>query len=225
MLLEEKLNNLKEKLITCANLVVSMVRESIRALTEKDPELAKRVIEEEEKKVNEHEIEIEKEAIALIALHQPEATPLRTIVMIIKINNDLERIGDHAVNIAQAALYLIPKPYVKPLIDIPRMAEKAIGMLTDSLNAFLRGDVQLARDVLQRDNEVDALRDQIFRELITFMLADPKTIERGFQLILIGRNLERIADLATNIAEDVIFIEEGSVIKHGRSGKEASSQS
>ncbi|MEO0101859.1 MAG: phosphate signaling complex protein PhoU, partial [candidate division WOR-3 bacterium] len=178
--------------------------------------LAREVIEVDEKKANEYEILIEEEAIKIIALHQPEATPLRTLIMVIKINNDLERIGDHAVNISEAALALIPKPYVKRLIDIPRMAEMAIGMLKDSLTAFLTNDSELARNVCQRDDEVDGMRDQIFRELLTFMMSDPNTIERSFSLILITRNLERIADLATNIAEDVIYITKGDIIKHGR---------
>ncbi len=220
MTLEEMINDLKEKLLKSAILVQGMVEKSIKSLLERDEKLAREVIEVEEKMANENEMAIEDEAIKIIALHQPEATPLRTLIMIIKINNDLERIGDHAVNISEAALSLIPKPYVKRLIDIPRMAEMAIGMLKDSLTAFLEGNSNLARDICQRDDEVDGIRDQIFRELLTFMISDPKTIERSLLLILITRNLERIADLATNIAEDVIFITEGEVIKHGRGIKE-----
>ncbi len=216
MTLEEKVNSLKDKLLQSAVLVQEMVGKSIKALLEKDEKLAREVIEVDEKKANEYEILIEEEAIKIIALHQPEATPLRTLIMVIKINNDLERIGDHAVNISEAALSLIPKPYVKRLIDIPRMAEMAIGMLKDSLTAFLTNNHQLAREVCQRDDEVDGMRDQIFRELLTFMISDPNTIERSFSLILITRNLERIADLATNIAEDVIYITKGDIIKHGR---------
>lgn len=216
MTLEEKVNALKDKLLQSALLVQEMVGKSIKAILERDEQLARAVIEIDEKKANEYEIAIEEEAIKIIALHQPEATPLRTLIMVIKINNDLERIGDHAVNISEAALSIIPKPYVKRLIDIPRMAEIAIGMLKDSLTAFLTNDSQLARNVCQKDDEVDGMRDQIFRELLIFMMSDPNTIERSLSLILITRNLERIADLATNIAEDVIYITKGDIIKHGR---------
>lgn len=207
---------MKDKLLQSALLVQEMVGKSIKAILERDEQLARAVIEIDEKKANEYEIAIEEEAIKIIALHQPEATPLRTLIMVIKINNDLERIGDHAVNISEAALSIIPKPYVKRLIDIPRMAEIAIGMLKDSLTAFLTNDSQLARNVCQKDDEVDGMRDQIFRELLIFMMSDPNTIERSLSLILITRNLERIADLATNIAEDVIYITKGDIIKHGR---------
>ncbi len=131
-----------------------------------------------------------------------------------KINADLERIGDQAVNIAESVLVLIPQPPLKPLIDIPRMAEIAEKMIRDALDAFVKKDAELARDVLRRDDEVDELKDQVFRELLTYMMADPGTIQRALALILISRNLERIADHATNIAEDVIFIVEAKDVRH-----------
>lgn len=215
-ILEQKVSELKEKLLTMAGRVEEMVATSLQALVKRNSQMAERVIEEFEGQVNELEIEIEDQAINLMALYQPEATNLRTITMIIKINNDLERIGDHAVNIAEAALFLIPRPPVKPLIDLPRMAEATIGMLHDSLDAFTRGEVELARNVCVRDSIVDSLKDQINRELITYMTSDATTIDRALKLMLISLNLERIADLATNIAEDVIYVVTGEVIKHGK---------
>lgn len=216
-LLEQKIATLKEKLLAMAAAVEKMVEMSIQALVKKDHQLAEQVINDFEPKVNEEEIEIENTAINLIALHQPEASDLRTITMVIKINNDLERIGDHAVNIAEAALFLIPRPPVKPLIDLPRMAQHTVQMLNDSLNAFTTGDAELARSVCARDSVVDSLKDQINRELITYMVSDATTIDRALKLMLISLNLERIADLATNISEDVVYAVMGEVIKHGKS--------
>jgi len=139
---------------------------------------------------------------------------LRTVTMIMKINNDLERIGDHAVNIAEMALYLADKPPVKPLIDIPKMAEKAIEMLQESLDSFVNKDAELAVEVCKKDDEVDALEPQIVRELVTYMISDPQTIDRALTLILIARGLERVADLATNIAEDAYYMASGKILKH-----------
>ncbi|MCL6466562.1 MAG: phosphate signaling complex protein PhoU [candidate division WOR-3 bacterium] len=215
-LLEEKIAVLKEKLLAMAAAVENMVDSSIQALVKKDHQLAEKVINEIEPKINQEEIEIEDTAINLIALHQPEASNLRTITMVIKINNDLERIGDHAVNIAEAALFLIPRPAVKPLIDLPRMAQHTIQMLSDSLDAFTKKDAELARQVCARDSIVDSLKDQISRELITYMTSDATTIDRALKLMLISLNLERIADLATNISEDVVYAVTGAVIKHGK---------
>ncbi|MEO0005034.1 MAG: phosphate signaling complex protein PhoU [candidate division WOR-3 bacterium] len=215
-ILEQKVTELKEKLLAMAAQVEGMVEGSIQALIKRNSSLAEKVINDTEEAVNQLEIEIEDFAINLIALYQPEASNLRTITMVIKINNDLERIGDHAVNIAEAALFLIPRPPVKPLIDLPRMAEQTRGMLHDSLDAFTRGDPLLARDVCTRDSVVDSLKDQINRELITYMTSDATTIDRALKLMLISLNLERIADLATNISEDVIYATTGEVIKHGR---------
>lgn len=215
-ILEQKVSELKEKLLTMAGRVEEMVRASIQALVKRDTSAAERVIQVLEEQVNSSEIEIEDLAINLVALYQPEASNLRTITMVIKINNDLERIGDHAVNIAEAALFLIPRPPVKPLIDLPRMAEEAISMLHDSLDAFTRSDAELARTVCARDSIVDSLKDQINRELITYMTSDASTIDRALKLMLISLNLERIADLATNISEDVVYAVKGEVIKHGK---------
>ena len=176
--------------------------------------MARAVIDNDEPKVNDLEIEIDEMCISLLALYQPRASDLRTVAMVMKINNDLERLGDHAVNIAERSLSLMRKPPVKPLIDIPRMAQKATEMLRDSLNSFTNADSDLAVDIRARDAMVDALRDQVTRELITYMMSDPSTLERALELIIIARNLERIADLATNIAEDVIFMVKGETVKH-----------
>jgi phosphate transport system protein len=212
--LEGKIAELKERLLAMAGTVEGMVTASIRALVERDAALAGRIIEEQEPGVNRLEIDNEDAVINLMALHQPEAGNLRTLAACIKINNDLERIGDHAVNIAEAAQYLIGVPQLKPLVDIPRMAEQAVSMLKDSLDAFTRCDAKLARDVCARDNIVDALNDQIKRELLTYMMADPKSIDRALKLMMVSLNLERIADLATNLAEDTIFMATGETIKH-----------
>jgi len=199
-----------------AGIVEEMIADSIEALVNRDPALAETVISQHEDHVNRLEIENQDTAINLIALHQPEAKDLRTIAMAVMINDVLERLGDHAVNIAQAAQYLIPRPPVKPLVHIPQMADQAVAMLKDSLDAFTRTDPELARSVCARDNAVDELNLSVRSELIATMVADSGTIERALKLILIALNLERIADLATNIAEDVIYMTTGEVIKHGR---------
>lgn len=213
-MLEQKILELKEKLFSMASLVEEMIEKSVRALVEKDEVLAKEVIEKDEPKVNDLEVELDEFSIDLLALYQPEASNLRTITMIMKIVNDLERIGDHAVNIAERTLYLISRPQVKPLLDLPRMAEGSTKMLRDSLNSFIKEDADLAIQVCQRDSEIDSLLDQTTRELITYMISDPRTIDRALHLILIARNLERVGDLATNIAEDTIFMVKGKIIKH-----------
>ncbi len=213
-MLNEKIAQLKKMIIEESLLSQEMVKNSIKALVEKTPELLDNVISSDEHNLNQMEIEIEQFCINLIAKYQPEAGNLRTIVMVLKMNNDLERIGDLAVNIAESAKYLIQRPQVKPLIDIPRMAEESIGMLKDAVTAFIEQDANLAKNVCERDGIVDNLRNQILRELITFMTSDPRTIERSLHLIRISRNLERIADLSTNIGEDVIFMVQGRIIKH-----------
>jgi phosphate transport system protein len=213
--LEQKLSELKERLMAMAAIAEDMVANSINALVNRDRSLARRVIEADEDRVNHLEIDIEDATINLIALYQPEASNLRTLAMIIKINNDLERLGDHAVNIAEAAEFLIERPPVKPLVDLPRMSDVAISMLKDALDSFNRSDAELARAICARDSVVDSFKDQIARELITYMTSDASTIDRAMKLIMIALNLERIADHATNIAEDVVYIVRGETIKHG----------
>ena len=211
--LTEETSKLKKMLFEMASSVEEMIAKSIKALEENNMILAEDVIKSDEK-VNEMEIEIDNQCIRILALLHPEAEDLRTVTMIMKINNDLERIGDHAVNIAQMALYLADKPPVKPLIDIPKMAEKAIEMLQESLDAFVNKDAELAVEVCKKDDEVDALEPQIVRELVTYMISDPQTIDRALTLILIARGLERVADLATNIAEDAYYMASGKILKH-----------
>ncbi len=200
-------------LFEMATSVEEMIAKSIKALKDRNMIMAEEVIKSDAK-INEMEIEIDNQCIKILALYHPEAEDLRTVSMIMKINNDLERIGDHAVNIAEKTIYLADKPPVKPLIDIPRMADKAIKMLQESLDAFVNKDAQLAIDVCKRDDEVDSLEPQIVRELVTYMIADPQTIDRSLTLILIAREIERVADLATNIAEDTYYIVSGKSLKH-----------
>jgi phosphate transport system protein len=219
-MLEEKMTNLRKEIIEYATHVEGMIDKAITALMRKDSSLLNEVIEKDEIKANESELDIEELCTTLIAQYEPKAKDLRTILMVMKMNNDLERAADHAVNIAESSLFLIERPAIKPLLDIPRMAEEAVGMLKDAIDAFVREDAILAAMVCERDNIVDNLGQQILRELITFMSADPTTIERSMRLLNIARNLERIGDLSTNISEDVIFMVEGRVIKHRRDQEE-----
>jgi len=194
-------------------IVEQRVSQAVLALMERRAELSDAVIEGD-KEVNDLQIEIDDRCLKLLALQQPMASDLRLITSAMKINADLERIGDQAVNIAENANQLLSQPPLKPLLDLPRMAEIAQQMTRDSLDAFVHRDSALARKVLERDDEVDQLKDQNFRVLLTYMMADPGTIERALGLILVSRNLERIADHATNIAEDVIFLVEAKDVRH-----------
>lgn len=211
--LEEEINKLKKMLFEMATSVEEMIAKSVKALEENNMILAEEVIKSDQN-VNQMEVDIDNQCIRILALYHPEAEDLRTVTMIMKINNDLERIGDHAVNIAEMTQSLADKPPVKPLIDIPKMADKAIEMLQESLDSFVNKDAELAVEVCKKDDEVDALEPQIVRELITYMISDPQTIDRALTLILIARGLERVADLATNIAEDTYYISSGKILKH-----------
>ncbi len=164
--------------------------------------------------LNELHIEIDDQCLKLLALHSPMAADLRAVMAAIKINSDLERVGDMAVNIGEAARRYASHPPVKKLIDIPRMATTAQSMLRDALDSYVRGDMQLAQQVLDEDDALDSLKTQVFRELLTYMLSDPATIEPALDLILISRHLERVGDHATNIAEDVIFMVSGRDVRH-----------
>jgi phosphate transport system protein len=209
----EELDGLKQTLLAMGAMVEDQIRRVMRALVERDEALARDVIERD-REVNVYDVEIDEKCVELLALYQPTAGDLRFITTAMKIVTDLERIGDQAVNIAQRALELNEEPQLKPYIDLPRMAEKAQRMVKDALDSFVSRDTALAREVCGRDSEVDALKEQIFRELLTYMMADPGTIQRALALILISRNLERIADHATNIAEDVIFLVEAKDVRH-----------
>jgi phosphate transport system protein len=210
---DQELSLLKAKLLSMASLAESMIFKAIKSLTERKESLMQEVNKEEEK-VNLLQIEIDELCLKLIALKQPMATDLRFITSAMKINSELERIGDMAVNITQCVAVLIKQPQLKPYIDIPRMADLAQKMVKDSLDSFIKQDVNLARSVLIRDDEIDGLKDQIFRELLTFMMSDQSTIPRALELILVSRHLERIGDHATNIAEDVIYLVQGKDIRH-----------
>ena len=209
----EELGALKQTLLAMGGLVEDQIRRVMRALVERDDAQARDVIDRD-REVNAYENEIDEKCVELLALHQPAAGDLRFITTAMKIVTDLERIGDQAVNIAQRALELNQEPQLKPYIDLPRMAERAQAMVKGSLDAFVARDTALARRVRADDGAVDDLNNQIFRELLTFMLGDARTIEPGIDLILISRHLERIGDHATNIAEDVIFIVEARDIRH-----------
>ena len=210
---DEELKALKGRLLQMASLAEESIAKSIKALVERDKKLAEDVIKSDEA-INLLEIEVDELSLKLLALRQPIATELRFITSALKINSDLERIGDLSVNIAQRALDLMEHPLLKPLIDIPRMAQLAQKMVKDSLDAFVNRDADLARNVCMRDDEVDQLNHQIFRELLTYMIQDTKAITRAVDLILVGRHLERIADHATNISEDVVYLVKGKTIKH-----------
>jgi len=209
----EQLQKLRESLLQMAAEVESSIAKAIDGLVERNSTLADEVIHSDDV-INNFEILNEEKCLKLLATQQPMAMDLRFITSAIKINNDLERMGDHAVNIAERVKILNEEEQLKPLIDIPRMAEIAQMMLKGSLDCFIKGDVEQAQMICLRDDEVDQLDDQIFRELLTYMLSDPKTIARALHLIIISKNLERIADLATNISEEVIFIYKAQNIKH-----------
>jgi phosphate transport system protein len=210
---QEELELLQQRLLSMGGLAEERMCDSVKALTNRDAQLVERVLTGDEP-INTLHIEVDDRCFKLLALHQPMAADLRAIVSAVKINTDLERVGDLAVNIAEAAKRYLQHPPVKPLIDIPRMGDIAEAMLRNALDAFVRRDIQLAETVLAADDELDALKTQIFRELLTHMLADPATIEPSLDLILISRHLERIGDHATNIAEDVIFMVSARDVRH-----------
>lgn len=210
---EEQLDELRTRLLEMSALVESAIYHSVQSLVDKDEAQAQQVLQNESR-INQMEIAIDDFATRLLALHQPMATDLRLITAAIKINNDLERMGDLAVNIAERSLDLIHEPLVKPLIDIPHMASLAESMVRKSLDSFVKKDADLARSVLVSDDAVDELRDDVYRELVTYMERDPSAIRQCVDLIFVARNLERIADHATNIAEDVVFLVEGVDVRH-----------
>ena len=210
---QEELETLKERLLAMGGLAEERVRLSVRGVAERNPADIQLVLAGDEP-VNDLHIEVDARCFKLLALHQPMAADLRAIVAAVKINTDLERVGDLAVNIAEAGKRYLHHAPVKPLIDIPRMGDIAQLMLRDALDAFVRRDIALAEAVLAKDDELDALKTQIFRELLTYMLQDPSTIEPALDLILISRHLERIGDHATNVAEDVIFMVSARDVRH-----------
>jgi len=208
-----ELEELHALLLQMGELVESSIRRSVQSLVERDKELAKAVMRDEPR-VNQMQVEIDSKTTRLLALNQPVARDLRFLTATLKINTDLERMGDLAVNIAERAIALINLPAVKPLVDIPKMAALAQNMLLKSLEAFVRADADLAQSILPSDDEVDGLKDSVYQELVELMQRDPVTIPAAVDLIFVARNLERIADHATNIAEDVIFLAKGIDVRH-----------
>jgi phosphate transport system protein len=210
---QEELEQLKTRLLEMGGIAEEQVRLAVKALVDRDRDLVERVLHGDEP-LNALHIEIDGRCFTLLALYQPMAIDLRAIVSAVKINTDLERVGDLAVNIAEAARRYAAQPPIKKLIDIPRMASIAQAMLRDALDAFVRRDIDLAQQVLNEDDKLDSLKTQIFRELLTYMLQDTGTIEPALDLILISRHLERIGDHATNVAEDVIFMVSARDVRH-----------
>jgi phosphate transport system protein len=212
----EELADLKAKLLEMSSLAEELVNTAVRALRERDLALAESVIVGD-RELDALEVEVDDTCIHLLALQQPLARDLRLITMAMKICNDLERVGDHAVNIAQTAKRLADLPYFSRLPEIDEMARVASEMLSDALDHFVRGDSEAAREVCARDDTVDALHHSNFRILLTHMMEDPRSISAAMNWFMVSSNLERIADLATNIAEDVIYLVEGTIIRHGTS--------
>ena len=217
----DQLATLKQRLLDMSERAEVMIELSVDALLSRDADKAEAVIDGDGE-INSLELEVEQLAISLLALQQPMARDLRFIIGAIKVSNDLERVGDHAVNIAQCAIRLIDNHFnvaVDP--EIEEMARRARQMLSESLDAFIRGDGALGRAVCAADDAVDHLHNSVFRILLTHMMADPKTINPSLELLLVSRNLERVADLATNIGEDAVFLAEGKQIKHHSESREA----
>jgi phosphate transport system protein len=210
---QKELHQLKEDLLEMAALVEEAINTAVQSLVKRDSDLAKKTFEGEDK-INDMELAIDDSCLKLLALRHPMAADLRFITSAMKIITDLERMGDQAVNIAERAISLNQEPQLKPYIDIPRIAEIAQSMVKDVLDAFVNSDSKLARSVCERDDMVDGLNEQVFRELLTFMMSDPQTVTRAVHLMIVCRCLERIADHATNLAEDVIFMLDARVIKH-----------
>jgi len=209
----EELDELQRRLLEMAGLVESAIHQSILALVQRDEQAAKDVLWKEAQ-INQKDLEIDEFATRLLALYQPMARDMRFLTAVIKMNGDLERMGDLAVNITERALALMQEPPVQPLIDIPRMAGLAETMVRNSLDALVKRDEALARSVLVSDDEVDSLKDAVYKELVTFMQEHNTTIPRAVDLMFIAHNLERIADHATNIAEDVLFLMKGIDVRH-----------
>jgi phosphate transport system protein len=210
---EHEFQELQQRLLWMGSLAERAVHKAVHAVLEADEALAEAVLEEEPA-INELQIEMDDRITRLLALQQPMAADLRLLIGASRINSDIERIGDQAVNIAQSAMRILRHPQVKPYVDLPRMSGLAENMVRDSLNALVNRDVELANSVMRQDDEVDRLRDQLFRELLTYMMENSAVVFPAFELVLVAKNLERIGDHATNIAEDVIYIVMGRDVRH-----------
>jgi phosphate transport system protein len=214
---ENDLLRLQEKILRMGGLCEDSIANALQALVERSPELAKSTMERDHL-INRLEVEVDEMCVELIALRQPTGSDLRLIITGLKISTDLERIGDLSVNLCERVLELLEAPPLKPLIDLPIMAERAMAMVRDSLDAYVRRDVELAEAVCARDDEVDELNEQVFRELLTYMMENPANISRALGLSMVGRYLERIADHATNISQMVIYLVKGKDIRHMHCG-------
>jgi phosphate transport system protein len=217
-MLQDQIRNLKERLVGYARLVEGMIESSTLALASRDPAPLDEVTGVREHRANALEVELDAAATAVIAQFQPKARDLRTVLMVLGITNDLERLGDHAVNIADAARWLLAYTPAPTPPSVPVMAAVAVRMVDDAISAFIAGDAALARNVCEADQAVDDLADEILREAVAAMACNPSAIEAGLRVLKIAGNLERIADLATNIGEDVVYMVEGRVIKHHQEG-------
>jgi phosphate transport system protein len=210
---EKELAALKEELLLMGGRAEAIVLKAVEGLRRLDPALAQEVFAAD-KVIDRMEIDVDDRCVRLLALQQPMARDLRFITAALKISNDLERVGDHAVNIAEGAVALAGMPQLKPLVDIPRMADLALAMLREALDAFVHRDSATARRICLRDDDVDNMNRQLFRELVSYMIEDPSTVSRALEFIRVAHNLERVADMATNVAEEVVFIAEARIIKH-----------
>lgn len=220
---EDELQSLQELLLRMGGLVERQIARAIESMVERDADLAREVIARD-REVNHLDILVDEECLKVIALHQPAASDLRFVTTALKVDTDLERIGDMAVNICERALELNQEPMLKPYIDIPNMAKEAQQMVHTSLDAFVRRDTVLARQVIEEDDVVDGYAHQLYRELLSFMIEDPKTISRATRILLVSKYLERIADHATNIAEMVVFMVDGKMIRHATSLPESDAE-
>lgn len=210
---DEELKELKEKILRMGGLVEDQIRGAIRALTERDSALARQIIDND-LRVNALDVEVDEDCLRLLALHQPAARDLRFVTTTMKISTELERMSDLAENICERAIELNEEPQLKPYIDLPRMANWTLRMVKESLDALVNQDTALARKVCADDDFVDNLTEQLFRELLSFMIENPQTISRAIRLTFIGKYIERIADHATNMAELVVYLVEGKIIRH-----------
>ena len=210
---DDELQSLKEQILRMGGLAEEQVQGALRALVERDSDLARKIIEND-RRVNTLDVEVDEDCLRLLALQQPTARDLRFITTAMKISTELERISDLAENICERAIELNEEPQLKPYIDIPRMANWALKMVKDALDAFVNHDAELARKVCRDDDFVDDLTHQLFRELLSFMLENPQTITRAIRITFIAKYLERIADHATNVAELVVYLVEGKIIRH-----------
>jgi phosphate transport system protein len=210
---DEQIQDLLEKLVLMGRLAESMIQLALRVLIERNESLSEEILKKENE-VNDLQLEIDDRAVKLTALQQPVGSDVRFLFMASRIATELERIGDQAVNISQNAHHVLKAAPLKPLVDLPRMGELSEAMVRKSIESLVTRNCDMARAVLEEEKEVDLFRDQIFRVLLTYMMADPGTIERAIALILMSRNLERVGDHATNIAEEVIYLVEGREVRH-----------